>query len=318
MIRKYGGRLIAIFAISFGVALLCLGTKARSLDHAVTLARIQDGGPQWAAAEAQYPALSVVLFQAYGDDPAFGAMLRRWGHNTTFPVIGRCFPDGRADGVEVACGRKVIAAINTSGADYLRQFAVDKDGVAHRLLVPTASAAVEDFLAGGLETVERKRASGDPVTLGDWGSAGLDVVQAPLLVAAGAESLAARGVAAEGADVAAETAARNGAVVAQETAGRSVFGEAIARAAGSGWVWKTGSVLAVGYVAIRHPGVITALGGYAARLIGMPAWAGQAFVWALGAVVVAMVVQPVLVVLMLAGRGGRLGYRMLRVRAAEL
>ena len=317
MIRKYAGGLIAIFAISFAVALLCLGTEARSVDRAVTLARIQDGGPQWAAAEAQYPELSVALFRAYGDDPALGVMLRRWGHNATFPVIGRCFPDGRADGAEVACGRKVIASINTSGADYLRQFAVDKDGVAHRLLLPTASAAVEDFLAGGLETVERKRASGETVTLGDWGSAGLDVVQAPLLVAAGAESLAARGVAAEGADVAADTAARDGAVGVRETAERSVFGEAIARAAGSSWVWKTGSVLAVGYVAIRHPGVITALGGYAARLIGLPAWAGQAFIWALGAVVLAMVVPPLLVMLMLAGRGGRMGYRVLTVRAAE-
>ena len=59
MIRKYAGGLIAIFAISFGVALLCLGTQARSLDRAVTLAGIQDGGPQWVAAEAQYPELSV-------------------------------------------------------------------------------------------------------------------------------------------------------------------------------------------------------------------------------------------------------------------
>lgn len=316
MIQKYVGGLIAIFAVSFGVALLCLGTEARSLDRAVMLARIHDGGPQWQAAEAQYPALSAVLFGAYADDPAFQTMLRRWGHNTTFPVIGRCFPDGHADATQVACGQKVIAAINASGADYLRQFAVDEDGVAHRLVLRTASAAVEDFLAGGLEAVERKRVSGEPVTLGDWGSAGLDVVQVPLLVAAGAESLAARGVAAESADVAGETVARDGAVVARETAGRSVFGDAIVRAAGSGWVWKTGGALAVGYVAIRHPGVVTALGGYAARLIGLPAWTGQAFVWALGAAAVWAVLWPVMGVLMLAGRGGRFGYRLLRVRAA--
>ena len=55
--RKYAGGLIAIFAISFAVARLGLGTEARSVDRAVTLARIQDGGPQWAAAEAQYPEL---------------------------------------------------------------------------------------------------------------------------------------------------------------------------------------------------------------------------------------------------------------------
>ncbi len=66
-----------------------------------------------------------------------------------------------------------------------------------------------------------------------------------------------------------------------ETAGRSVFGDAVARVRGSGWVWKTGGVLAVGYVAIRHPAVITALGGYAARLIGLPAWVGQGLVWAI-------------------------------------
>lgn len=166
-------------------------------------------------------------------------------------MIGRCFPENEivpdVGSAEAACGRHVIGKINTYGYAYLRQFAVDRHGVAHRLIVPTAASAVEDLLAGGLETLERKRASAKPVALRDWGEAGLDVVQAPLLVVAGAESLA----------------ARDGAMVVREAARRPVLGDAVVRAATSGWVWKTGGVLAVGYEEVGELGcaVQTIAGG---------------------------------------------------------
>lgn len=75
-------RLLSIFLFSFGLAVACLGTEPRSLDRAVMLAGIQDAGAQWVAAEAQYPALTVVLFALYSNHPAFQSMLHDWGHNT--------------------------------------------------------------------------------------------------------------------------------------------------------------------------------------------------------------------------------------------
>jgi hypothetical protein len=121
-------------------------------------------------------------------------------------------------------------------------------------------SALGDFFTSGLRDLEREWRQGDDVGVADVSWAGLD-----LLVMAGSFKLLRAGKAAG--------MSRTGRAVGQ---GRAA---ATARFASLGNAAKVTAIVGVGYMALRHPSLISAAGTSLARWLGWPEWTGQFLVW---------------------------------------
>lgn len=279
-LRKYLLSSLAVLLISaIGAGLYVRFAAPIPLEEAVMRAQIDESGPQAQAALLQYPNLMPRLFALYGEESDFKKMMFDFGHNQTFPIIGICFEGGDsyldlekrfgdivskwfADKAPETskkfepqeCGKKMIENIITFRNDFLQRFAIDSQQKARRLDSVTALSSFGQFTTGGFQRTERKMRTGEEVTLGDIGEVGLDT-----LGLVGIAKLVL-------------LPAKLGLVGVKY--GLTVKALAIMPKAAV----YTGAV-AMGYVAIKHPAVVTGIGGKVAEGLGYsPVW-GQALIW---------------------------------------
>lgn len=157
-------------------------------------------------------------------------------------------------------GLFAIALLDEHGHGLLDQFTTDDQGRVLWLQGERVVSVVGDFFTSGLRDLEREWRQGNEVGIGELGWAGLDVV-----VIAGSVKLlrAGKGV----------RMSRTGQAVGP---GRAAAG---ARFAALGNAAKISAVLGVGYVALRHPSLISAAGTTLSNWLGWPEWVGKFLVW---------------------------------------
>lgn len=157
-------------------------------------------------------------------------------------------------------GLFAIALLDQHGHGLLDQFAVNAQSEVLWLQGERVVSVVGDFFTSGLRDLEGQWRRGEDVGVGDVGWAGLD-----LLVMAGSIKLLRAGKAAG--------MTRTSRAVGQ---GRMAAG---ARFASLGNAARVSALVGLGYLAVRHPGLISAAGTTLADWMGWPAWAGQFLVW---------------------------------------
>lgn len=157
-------------------------------------------------------------------------------------------------------GLFAIAVLQQHGHGFLDQFARSPDGEVIWLQGERVVSVVGDFFTSGLRDLESQWRQGQDIGVGDVGWAGLD-----LLVMAGSFKLlrAGKGV----------SMSRTGRAVGQGRIATSARFSSLGNAA------KLTAVVGLGYVTLRHPGLISAAGTSLANWLGWPEWVGQFLVW---------------------------------------
>lgn len=242
------------------------------------------------------------VLEAFGTDPLLQAQLRTYGE-TVVPVVAyfmdndiaslraayeaarlayaaksgpRWLPFGRKGGEPPAAppvysaetrGLHAIERIQHDRHDFLGQFDIDPQGLAHWNQTQRVSETLEDFLFGGIRDLERKHAERTPVTLADYGWASLDVFSMIGAVKVMKVIKAARGTGkmAEGASLSRRTTLLARPVLSGERIGKHVI------AFGA----KAGAV----YLVVRHPGLLSSVFAELGEWIGIPRWVAVLLDW---------------------------------------
>ncbi len=264
-------------------------------------------GPEAYLAGKKYPEEAVTLYLLFGQTPEFAAALARYGYQQVIPVVWYYFihPSLTLEvrskvaeaiaSVQTAYATRTLpsfAALNTTLTpeerawlalnrillernDFLGQFAVGENGVAHPILLNRAFAVSKEVLAGSLIALERKYRLGEAITAYDVAGAGLDVAFLGLL---GAKTLALvrseQAFAAVGKTAEVAKVAQQGMRVSA-LARTTALASLIARARMTRY-----GLAGVGlYLLFTHPAAFTAGVGALAEALGVPGWCGQLVMW---------------------------------------
>jgi hypothetical protein len=276
------------------LASLCAGyaISARSnTSFELELIRVemQEAGPQFAAALAQYPHASIRAYMLYGHTPELREVFQKFGHNQIVPIIEKCFEQG--DGlIELSmqvgdlftslaqgkpklsaisateCGWRAILLTKTTGNNFLGQYVIDSSGRARLLPGSSVLAIVKRLTTGGLQLVEKRLVLGENPTSREWGLAALDIA----VVGVGAKTIA--------------TALKPGVARAARPVlgyrfgslrwGIGAFGQTYAPT-----IAKYGTIAGIAYLALHHPRVISGAAKIMADTIGVAPLIVQTIVW---------------------------------------
>lgn len=247
----------------------------------------------------RYPHMARPILLAYGDQPEFTDVLRRYGEDIVLPIhyflsnevftlelmhgLGETTRSALsavrrwwgaestpADSQAVLSGEQrgefAIRFLQAEGYDFLGQFVMSADGQVRWLQTERVLEGINSFFAGGLKGLETKLRRDETIAVGDVGWAALDVaigVSAFKILRMGRASVA---------------------------GGRSLTFSQRSAALGAG-LWrgttvgarlvKYGAPVVLAYVAIRHPSVINSLLASAAEKLGVPVAAAQVVGWTL-------------------------------------
>ncbi|MDN5871172.1 MAG: hypothetical protein L0H73_10710 [Nitrococcus sp.] len=264
----------------------------------------------------RYPVKTRRILSLYGTQPAFQAILARYGSNVIPPIdyfvrhdIGtlklmELAGDARSAAIRfwnddaptnseptpadtepllsaIDRGRYAIAFIREEGHDFLGQFVVESTGEVHWIQSERVLEDINWFFAGGIRSLEIKHRKDEEVGTPDYLWAGVDVL-APV-AAVKALRVARTGAATAGAGVKTTATAGIGARTAESAVllrRTAALGPKLIRAGGlGGRIAKYGAIAATVYIVLRHPSLITGLAGEVARIAGLPAWTVQLGVW---------------------------------------
>jgi hypothetical protein len=299
-----------------------LSSKAAEAAEPWVLAACLSGGLGWIEAEARYGEDAARVFRVYGGDEDFAEVFDRLGHPVV-PVIAyfvkhgsaqyllqetvgqgfsRLWNDGRmgfglAQITPEQYGLIAIHELKDRGHEMLSEFEI-VDGVAVRRQFTRTLLGAKNVVFGGVSDLESVIARGE--RLPSWGEMGWAAFDAVIVV--GGVGAAAKALRVARAPVA---------------AGRGTIGVTHLRAAGRGALQSLSAVgtaagvtaaVALPYVAITRPHLLTNAAGWLAEQAGLPAWLGAfaAYFVALLALafVMRMVLAPLAWVLGLLGRIG--------------
>lgn len=297
-----------------------LGREALARSPSWLLAACADGGPGWYEAAARYGDAAARVYLVYGAEPVLADIFERFGHPVV-PVIAyfmdngstqyrigetiggglaRFIDNGPAKPDPAALtpeqyGLLAIEELGRRGHEMLSEFEV-VDGVAVRRPFTRALLGAKNLLFGGMTDVERVLARGE--RLPSWSEIGWAALDAAILVGG----------------VGAATKTLRAARLPAQAAGRVTARAATLRAAGAG---VTRSLVAVGraagvtaalalpYVAITRPHLVSSAAGWLAERAGLPVWSGVLTVWLAIAALLAAIVRWMLMPMTFAARGAR-------------
>ncbi|MBR2512956.1 MAG: hypothetical protein IKE45_02830 [Halomonas sp.] len=238
----------------------------------------------------------------YGLSPQFQAVLVRFGADAVLPIsyfrdhdiatlraqhwvgeryqqVSRWWSDEssvEADDTEAAMaeltpyrrGQMGIALLEANGHGLLNQFVVGDEGNVEWLQGERVVSGVGDFFTSGLRDLESQWRRGEAIGASELGWAGVDI----LVMASTVKVLKAGRVA---------RTARVGSVEAQGV--RAGLRQGIVASGGRfatlPRMAKMAAVATTGYVVIRHPSLVSALGANLSQWLGWPTWLGQFLIW---------------------------------------
>ncbi|RUR26059.1 hypothetical protein ELY33_17460 [Vreelandella andesensis] len=278
--------------MSASLAILRHGDIARStlLDYGLS--------PQFQQVLVRFGADAVLPISYFRDHDIASLRAQHW-IGERYQQVSRWWSDESAAGIEMdeadietaiakltpyRRGQMGIALLDSNGHGLLNQFVVDDDGNVEWLQGERLVSGVGDFFTRGLRDLESQWRRGEAIGISDLGWAGVDIfvmASTVKVLKAGRAARTARfgSVEAQGA----RAGLRQGVVA---SGGRFA---ALPRMA------KVAAVATTGYVVIRHPSLVSALGANFSQWLGWPIWLGQFLVWL-------MVLLPVLII-------GRFVYR---------
>nr|WP_244287502.1 hypothetical protein [Halomonas nigrificans] len=251
----------------------------------------------------------------YGFSPQFQEVLVRFGADAVLPVsyfrdhdiatlraqhwvgeryqqVSRWWSDEPSNGAEIngtaeaaiaeltpyRRGQMGIALLETNGHGLLNQFVIGDEGNVEWLQGERVVSGVGDFFTSGLRDLESQWRRGEAIGASDLGWAGVDI----LVMASTVKVLKAARTA---------RAARVGSVEAQGT--RAGLQQGIIASGGRfstlPRMAKIAAVATTGYVVVRHPSLVSALGANLSQWLGWPTWLGQFLIWLI-------VLLPVLII----------------------
>nr|WP_228633704.1 hypothetical protein [Halomonas sp.] len=175
-------------------------------------------------------------------------------------------------------GQMGIALLEVNGHGLLNQFVVGDEGNVEWLQGERVVSGVGDFFTSGLRDLESQWRRGEAIGASDLGWAGVDI----LVMASTVKVLKAARTA---------RAARVGSVEAQGA--RAGLRQGLIASGGRfstlPRMAKIAAVATTGYVVVRHPSLVSALGANLAQWLGWPTWLGQFLIWLI-------VLLPVLII----------------------
>ena len=295
-----------------------------AIDGAETwvLAACAQGGLGWFEAGRRYGEDAAKVFLVYGQDPGFGDVFDRLGHpvvpvvayfvrngstqyllqETVGQGLSRLWNDGEI-GIGMAeltpeqYGLIAIDELAGRGHEMLSEFEI-VNGVAVRKQFTRTLLGAKNIVFGGISDLERVIARGE--RLPSWSEMGWATADALIVVGGIGATVKALRAAKAPAAVAGRSASR---LATLRTAGRGAVQSlsAVGRAAG------VASLVALPYIAITHPELVTGAAGWLAEQAGMPAWLGVFAVYFAFCLALAMLIRLVLApAAWLLGIGGRL------------
>jgi hypothetical protein len=253
------------------------------------LAACAQGGLGWIEAARRYREDAAKVFLVYGQDPGFDEVFDRLGHpvvpvvayfvrngstqyllqETVGQGLSRLWNDGEI-GIGMAelspeqYGLIAIDELRGRGHEMLSEFEI-VDGVAVRKQLTRTLLGAKNIVFGGVSDLEKVIARGE--RLPSWSEMGWATADALIVVGGvGAAAKVLRAAKAPAA-VAGRSASR---LAMLKTAGRGAIQSlsAVGTAAG------VATVVALPYIAITHPELVTGAAGWLAEQAGMPAWLG--------------------------------------------
>lgn len=265
-----------------------LSSRAVEAAQPWVLAACLTGGLGWIEAEARYGQDAAQVFRVYGGDEDFAEIFDRLGHPVV-PVVAyfvnngsaqyllqetvgqgfsRLWNDGRlgfglAELSPEQYGLIAIHELKDRGHEMLSEFEI-VDGVAVRRQFTRTLLGAKNIVFGGVSDLEAVIARGE--RLPSWGEMGWAAFDAVIVV--GGVGAAAKALRVARAPVA---------------AGRGTLGMTQLRAAGRGALQSLSAVgtaagvtaiVALPYVAITRPHLLTDAAGWLAETAGLPAWLG--------------------------------------------
>jgi hypothetical protein len=246
-----------------------------------------------------YPALAPKVFALYGDDPTFRSVFDRYGHQV-IPVVGYFVEEGSTE-YQVSqafhgalqqirqgqiptwaggpsreqMGLMAVYELNERGPEFLAEFEV-VDGYAKRKPVESAMLGAKNFFLGGIQKLETVLVRGErSATWTEVGAATLDVAA----MAGGVGLLAKEARAADA--VASRSTSRVVAVNAYRTL----------RTVGTIAIGPIGN-LALLYVAVTHPALISSAGGWIAEQLGFDPRIGMLIAYLVGFSILVQIFWP--------------------------
>ncbi len=247
------------------------------------------------AALSAHPNMAPEVMLAFGDEPDFRAVLRKYGSAMIPPVnffmhnevrtlavmqqvgdltdrlgalIGQ--GDGEASGTilppELVRGWFAIAFVRAEGHSFIGQFVLDEQGHVHWLQTERVLEAINAFFASGIRNLERRHLQGEAIRLRDAGSAAIDV--------------------AIGVSVFKLVKAIRSGRVATRQVGLATRSVALApvmvrHSAVASRLLRIGAPLAAGYLMIRHPSLINSSLAWLAERLDLPVALVQFAGWTL-------------------------------------
>lgn len=243
------------------------------------------------------------VFESYGTDPMFREQLRRYGEGIV-PVIAyfrahdmatlrarykaerlaasvksglQWRPWGKKAGADADTpptpynaekrGLLAVERIQDDGHNFLGQFNIDSQGVAHWSQTERVLENLEGFLFGGVRDLEQKHDVGDTLNLADYAWAGAEV----LAMASAAKAMKLL----KSARAASSTAKGTGIVDRVKLLG----GRALANDKLGPKFVRIGARVGAAYLVISHPSLLNGIAVEMGRLLGLPAWLSVTLLW---------------------------------------
>lgn len=261
----------------------------------------------------RYPEIARPILLAYGDNPGFQDVLRRYGEDVLLPIhyfranevftleLMRGMNDtaravmnamrgvwGESEPLEREQQGKLTADergwyaihfIETEGYDFIGQFVKAPDGRVGWVQTERMLEGINQFFAGGLKGLETKLRRDESIAMGDVGWAAVDVA-----IGVSAFKILRMGRAGAAAGGSLTFSQRSAAVGAGLWRGTVVGARVV----------KYGAPAVLAYMAIRHPSVIHSLLADAAEKLGVPVALAQFVGWTLLLLPVILVLRFVL------------------------
>ncbi len=234
-------------------------------DKTRTLAVILDSDPYWRAAIVEHDPKTVVavvwwFHENYSPGFWLEQKARFWDSSWEKGDLSR--PETR---VKIAARR-----IAESGENFLRRYAIDREGMARRVNSKVAFAVIEDRVARNIEQLETKYRLGEDISTGD-------------VLGALGEGATIVGIGAFAKFLHASRATR--AIAYARGAGGGTVGSVVGSSAAlmtEAFIRKTGETALWGFgvwVILKHPKIVSAFFGGVAESLGFPTYIGVAIGW---------------------------------------